>query len=326
MRLYKDGKFGSWYTDQMIAGKRVRKSLHTKIRKVAEEKISKLIEAPDGGPAISIDHLLAEFQRFTDRTHTCKTARGNRSRFALLRQYFEERGLESVACLNRQEIRALVDYLWTRRLSNATVNRYISLLKAACRYGLEVGYLLESPIRGVRKLPEHRGHKRKVFSPDEIKKIIGIAPSPLYAAFIELLYLTGARKDEVRLLRPEHVDLRRRELTFVDTKAHCARTVPLNDRGVQIVQTLLKGEYVFGNSAPAWNEHVAGQAFKRLARRCGIEGTLHDLRSTFVSRLLDNGVSPRTVQELIGDKTARMVLEIYAQTIPGSARKAVEAL
>ena len=51
----------------------------------------------------------------------------------------------------------------------------------------------------------------------------------------------------------------------------------------------------------------------------------HDLRHTFASRLVMEGVDIRTVQELMGHKTIAMTLR-YSHLSPDHKRRAIEAL
>lgn len=332
MRLYQI-KSGTWYADIWYGSHRKRVSLRTKSKQLAGKRLLDLAEEADwknGRQVAKIppDEFLQDYRRYCDRTRTPKTARANGCRLGILSAWLSDRGVQRLSDIDRTIVKDLQNYLWARGLNNATVNRYVSLLKSSLTWAVETGLLIQSPIIGIRKLPEARGEKRRVFTPLELDALYLACPDVQYGAFIELLSLTGARMDELRLLEWRNVSLERREITFEKTKSHLARTIPLNDRGMAIVSGLNQNpkQYVFGSSAPAWNPNVCGQRFTRMATRLGIAGTLHDFRSTFASRLLDKGVSPKTVQYLLGDKTARMVLEVYAQVVPDSARRAVECL
>ncbi|MCK9568898.1 tyrosine-type recombinase/integrase [Candidatus Pacearchaeota archaeon] len=332
MHLYRE-RNGTWYADIWYGNHRKRKSLRTKSKSVANKRLQELAEEADWKDnrqtaKIPPGEFLEDYRRYCDRTRTPKTARANGCRIGILSTWLSDKGIQRISDIDRVVVKDLQNYLWARGLNNSTVNRYVSLLKSSLTWAVETGLLLQSPIIGVRKLPEARGEKRRVFTRAEMDALYLACQDVQYGAFIELLSLTGARMDELRLLEWRNVSLDRREITFERTKSHLARTVPLNDRGMVIVNALNRNpkRYVFGASAPAWNPNVCGQRFTRMARRLGIAGSLHDFRSTFASRLLDKGVSPKTVQYLLGDKTARMVLEVYAQVVPDSARRAVESL
>lgn len=329
MRLYKQR--GYWYVDLRVRGNRRRRiSLGTKNRTFAEKRASALAATNSGNITHQpIEQLIAEYRRYCDRTQTAKTVRGNKARWELINRYVQGAGLHRLDRLNKVEISKFTNHLWDRNLSNATVNRYISLIKSFLRWASDNGYLVEMPQLSVRKLPEQRGVHRRVFSPSDLRSLCGAAGTTEFGLFIELLSLTGCRCDELRLIRCRNVDLDRRELRLENTKTHEARTVPLTDRAYAICKELISKQptfFLFGGRKPYWTQNSAIQAMARLSRKTGIKGSLHDLRSTFVSMLLDRGVGLKTIQELIGDKTARMVMEVYAQTVSGSAREAVNRL
>ena len=332
MRLYQVPN-GTWYADIWSGSHRKRISLRTKSKQLANKRLFELAEEADWKDGRQVakvppDEFLDEYRSYCDRTRTPKTARANGCRLGILSTWLSEKGVQRLSDIDRIVVKDLQNYLWARGLNNATVNRYVSLLKSSLTWAVETGLLVQSPIIGIRQLPEARGEKRRVFTLPEMSALYLACQDVQYRAFIELLSLTGARMDELRLLEWRNVSLERREITLEKTKSHLARTIPLNDRGVVIISAFNHNpkRYVFGDSFPAWNPNVCGQRFTRMARRLGIEGSLHDFRSTFASRLLDKGVSPKTVQYLLGDKTARMVLEVYAQVVPDSARRAVEFL
>ena len=333
MRLYKRESTGYWYVDLLVGNRRIRQSLKTKSKRLATERLKDVLDDyPAGGESsggrISLKQFFREYIRHCERTHTHKTLESNVPRMNVLVRFFEVHKFRLVGDIDRNVVNQLKEYLWDRGVKNATVNRYISVLKAAMTFAVESGYLRSSPLREVRKLPEKRGNARRLIEKDDIEIIIKNSPSRLYGDFVEMLSLTGVRLDDMRQLRCSNVNLTREEVTFEETKTHEALTVPLNARAVEILsQRVDPGKaFVFGGSQPAWNRNVASQTFRRIAKRFGIMGSVHDLRATFVSQLLRKGVDLKTVQGLIGDKTTHMVLEIYALIVPGSAREAISKL
>jgi integrase len=71
---------------------------------------------------------------------------------------------------------------------------------------------------------------------------------------------------------------------------------------------------------------VLTRAFDRLTKRVKIECRFHDLRHTYASQLLANGVSPTEVAHNLGHATVATTLRTYAHFIPGGPDRAVAAL
>ena len=67
--------------------------------------------------------------------------------------------------------------------------------------------------------------------------------------------------------------------------------------------------------------------FAKLARGVGIQGfRFHDLRRAFASITLADGVSIKEVQTLMGHSSPVVTLSVYARSIEGLGRQAVNEL
>jgi integrase len=67
--------------------------------------------------------------------------------------------------------------------------------------------------------------------------------------------------------------------------------------------------------------------FLKLARDNGLENvTFHGLRHSYATALLQAGEHPKVVQELLGDSTISVVLDVYSHVVPGLKEKATGKL
>jgi integrase len=67
--------------------------------------------------------------------------------------------------------------------------------------------------------------------------------------------------------------------------------------------------------------------FKNLVTKGGYEDiTFHGLRHSYASALLVGGEHPRVVQELLGDSTVQVVLDIYSHVAPEIKERAAETI
>jgi len=84
------------------------------------------------------------------------------------------------------------------------------------------------------------------------------------------------------------------------------------------------GDFVFANRTGA--PYTAVRGFRAACRAAGLKDvTPHTLRHTFATRLIENGVDLRTVQELGGWSNLQM-LERYGHVTPSRKAEAVERL
>ena len=108
-------------------------------------------------------------------------------------------------------------------------------------------------------------------------------------------------------------------------KSGQTRTVSLNSVVLAALSRLPKiSEFVFAK--PNGKPYHAIRGFRGACNRAGLIGvTPHTLRHTFATRLVENGVDFRTVQELGGWRTLSLI-QRYAQVTPSRKAEAVEGL
>ncbi len=144
---------------------------------------------------------------------------------------------------------------------------------------------------------------------------------------------SGVRvKSEALTLRKEDVDLERGVLTVRDAFAKNgeARTVPINKEkllgALKAQMARSEGEWVFTLADNVSRYKSFRTAFETACRNAKLTGvTPHVLRHTFASRLAMAGVDLRTIQELGGWKSLKMV-ERYSHLSPGHKAEAVEKI
>ena len=66
---------------------------------------------------------------------------------------------------------------------------------------------------------------------------------------------------------------------------------------------------------------------KRVCKRTGIEHfTCHAFRDTFATRAIEQGVAPRTLQELLGHSDFSLTMNLYGHVLDDTKEKAMNAL
>jgi integrase len=134
-------------------------------------------------------------------------------------------------------------------------------------------------------------------------------------------------KSEALTLRWEDIDFGRRLLTVQASysKNGHARSVDMNSLVIAALTRLPKrSEWVFAK--PNGTPYHAVRGFRAACRAAGLTQIVpHTLRHTFATRLIENGVDLRTVQELGGWSNLKM-LERYGHVSPSRKAAAVEGL
>lgn len=245
-------------------------------------------------------------------------------------------GSTPLATLTRREVRDMHDAI-TRR-TKYEANRALELLRAAINWALsERGWraadLAEGENPAARIRPNHEKTRKEWIRPDEVPALVGAIkaePDPWISAFFRMALLTGARKSELLNLKWQAVDLKRRTITFHDTKNKEDHELPLSTEAVKVLRDLprsIANPHVFCGQAkgkPIVNPY---KPWKRILERAGIERrvTIHDLRRTAGSLLASAGFSTQQIGKLLNHKSA-ITAKVYAEIADQSKSEMAGAL
>lgn len=206
-------------------------------------------------------------------------------------------------------------------------NRELAVLKNLfnrCReWGLYEG---SNPVATV-KLTKEPKQRVRFLEPEEEDRLLAKCKEPLRTMVLVGIYCGVRLKSEGLTLRWQDVDLGRRTLTVQAAwaKNGKCRSIPMNSLVREALERLpRKSEWVF---APrTGKQYTAVRGFRAACRKANLEGvTPHTTRHTFATRLIENGVDLRTVQELGGWSELKM-LERYGHVTPSRKAAAVEGL
>ena len=140
------------------------------------------------------------------------------------------------------------------------------------------------------------------------------------------------RLGEILSLGWRGVDLSRETITVFESKNDEKRTIPINDSTVKMLKKLgkvrpMKTDLVFYSGChTALDARNVRRDFQTALKNAQIEDfRFHDLRHTFATRLIQNGVDVYKVQTLLGHKSPGMT-QRYAHHYSESLRDGVEVL
>jgi site-specific recombinase XerD len=198
------------------------------------------------------------------------------------------------------------------------------------------GLKLENPIKG---LPHTASQKRvRYIETQEAEKLIETAKmmrNVALADFIELGLNTGCRKTELLTLKFPDIDFSRRILRINAevSKNGKPRYIPLNGRAKEVLerrkkekeQANIQTQWVFFKRTGERYQRLDDQ-FNKAVKRAGIQDFhIHDLRHTFASWLVSEGVELEKIRDLLGHSSITMT-ERYAHLAPNRLHDAVKVL
>ena len=156
-----------------------------------------------------------------------------------------------------------------------------------------------------------------VLAPDEIRRVLACATSLKAQTMLTLAYGCGLRAGEVVRLRAGDIDSEQMIIRVVQSKGRKDRHVMLPDEVLDLLRQWWKArpqEHDAGVAPerrwlfPGRSEHRPlttrqfGRLFKEAAADAGIRKpvTLHTLRHSFATHLLERGTDVRVIQALLG--------------------------
>lgn len=251
------------------------------------------------------------------------TQRGYLHHVAAFARYFGR----SPEVLDLEAIRQYQLYLLNeRKLSPESINQCISALKFLYLNTLEMPWpdSFFPRVRRAHKLPV-------VLSYEEVLAFFDYVPGIKYRAALMTCYGAGLRVSEVIALRIGDLDSKRMLIRVVQGKGHKDRYAMLSPRLLEVLRRYYRllhpnargpanpDEYLF----PSWRteHHMCSSslqlACREAALRAGIAKrvTVHTMRHSFATHLLENGTSLRTIQVLLGHSKISTT-SLYAAVTP----------
>ena len=217
-------------------------------------------------------------------------------------------GKKSMSDINRQDILNFQDSLSHIK---GTCSKCLILLTTAFNQAELWEYIQPNtnPCKGVSKHPDKK--MERYLSVEELIRLeqtlserttMGIA-SPYTLAAFRLIIYSGCRLGEVLSLKWEDVDFNDSCLRLKDSKTG-KRTIPLNDSAIEVLHNVQKQEdnpYVFCGNKKGTHLVTVQKTWDRIRKKAGISDVrIHDLRHSFASFMIKNGVSLFEVSKLLG--------------------------
>lgn len=225
-----------------------------------------------------------------------------------------------------------ISLLSYNKLSPSTANKLLKYLSYFYNLAIlwEIPNVTLNPTKNIKPFKVDNLMERYL-NKDEINRILFYASkinNPFIKPIIQTLLLTGGRKSEVLNLKWNDVDFDNQILTFTDTKSNKNRKIPISKMLLDVLKNLTKiNEYLFPSlklkNRPFQNLTYYWQIIRRQAMLKDVR--IHDLRHTFASILVNQGVSLYEVQKLLGHSSIS-ITQRYAHLSNESLKNAVDVV
>lgn len=214
-------------------------------------------------------------------------------------------------------------YLLARSYSSSFQNQVVNAIKLYFSRLQDTHFDIDKVERPRRehKLPN-------VLSKEEVKRILNAPRNQKHRVMLSLIYACGLRRSELINLKPGDVDSKRGLLIIRQAKGKKDRIVPISDKTVEMLRDYYKfyrpTAWLFEGQSKGeqYSEVSLQKVLKYSVERARVNKpvTLHWLRHSYATHLLESGTDLRYIQELLGHKSSKTT-EIYTHVSTQSIQK-----
>ncbi|WP_162127697.1 site-specific tyrosine recombinase/integron integrase [Flavobacterium phycosphaerae] len=205
------------------------------------------------------------------------------------------------------------NYILKNNLSASYQNQIVSAIKL---------FFITVQDRKIEIESIHRPKRAKVLpnvlSKEEVKKILEAHSNIKHRAMLSLIYSCGLRAGELLALKPYHIDSNRQIILLKNSKGKKDRIAPLSPKILVLLRDYYKDykpkTYLFEGQTEGkpYDARSLQVILKQALTKAKIDKpvTLHWLRHSYATHLLESGTDIRYIQELLGHSASKTT-EIY---------------
>lgn len=173
----------------------------------------------------------------------------------------------------------------------------------------------------------------EILSKGEVKRILAAVDNMKHKAILMLIYSAGLRVSEVVKLKHENIESDRKLIFIKGAKGRKDRYTTLSNVALETLRIYYKsikprdwlfpGQKLSGHISTRTVEKLFEDAVKKA--RIEKHVSVHSLRHSYATHLLESGTDLRYIQELLGHKSSKTT-EIYTHVSKKSIGKIVSPL
>jgi len=280
-------------------------------RQGLEAALTKLSEKEIPGKAHINDYLRDQYRRHC-RANTLRNSLIAIDQFL---EFIKRAGKAHLEEITREDLGAWIEHGQDRGLKASTVKMRLRTLNAFLRYLIERDVIRPEVLsrRMIIKVPDSLP---RAMDPEEVRHLISVIDTIRDRAMILVLLRTGMRIGELLNTLVSEVNLKERKIEIYEAeKTRIGRVVYLSDDAIGALKAWLKKRdphksYLFYGQGRHMLTYPAARAmFKKYLDRAGISHkgySLHCLRHTCATELLNAGMRLECLQQLLGHSSIEM--------------------
>lgn len=358
--IYQD-KTGLWRGELTLGyenGKRIKKQFSSMDLDVLQKKINDEKFKLNRNMATQVSDFTVktwlEFWMQTYKLNTIKPRTYDYYEYSLIHYAYNMIGNIKLDKIKSAQIQQLYNSLFARGLSTSSISGVHKPLNQAFEQAIYNELIYKNPCKGV-KIPKREPRKSRAMTVGEQEIFIQACNGTTYHNLFIFLLNTGMRRGEALCLtwkdinfdemlvivnksmsivknRDENAETKNLQIISSTKTESGERTIPINKICLSILQKQPKSNsFVFSSKVGTpLGERNVQRAFTELLKKTGLDEssglTIHSLRHTFATRLLEKNANIKVVSELLGHKSIQITLDIYSHVQPSLKNQTIKLL
>jgi len=326
IHIQKDVPTANWVSNSWIRQNRsqlIRPSPHSQLksrtskRKILDQFSGRLTASALPGAELAIEYLYSKYIRNLS-VHTIRQTGGMVLSFL---QFLRDGGGTTIYTLTRQDIGAFVEYEQDRGLRPVSIIGYLRALYAFITYLVKEEVIPQEIMRRKIRIQEPETLP-KAIPIEDIQLLLDAIASVRDRALILLLLRTGMRIGELLETQINDIVLSDRKiLIYLGSKNYQGRAVYFSEDAEHALKHWLRmrdstRRYLFyGPTLERLSYSTAWGVMRKTLERAGLvhkKYSLHSLRHTFATDMINAGMRIEVLQQLLGHKSIELTMR-YAK-------------
>ncbi len=232
---------------------------------------------------------------------------------------------ERIRSISPTILRQYVQFRLDNGIKPATVNSELRTLKSFFNNLKAHDYVQINPVMSVKMLTVDLKEPRSL-TDKEVKNLLKAIDDPTYSDLVQMFLHTGARRSELLAssFTWDDVDFKKRKI-LLHGKFDKDRIVPLDEPAYQIMR---RRRFIEHQEFPFdVDYHYMYKKIKKYFDAANIpDGTVHALRRTFGSKLVQQGVDIFIVSKLLGHSSVKVTESHYIHILGSNLKDGVRKL
>jgi len=253
---------------------------------------------------------------------------------ALVTEFIQQQQITDISFIEQQKVKSFYEYLQTRplklrsgALSEMMISHYVYALKTFFSWAEVTEQIDYNPISGM-KFKQPKQNIREPLITEEIQQLFEVTTTLKERALLHIFYSCGLRRSEGEALNINDIHFKNQLLYVREGKGAKRRVVPLTERVSKELEEYYLQErcsstakkvkdteaFLLNNTGARMKGDGCNRLLQQLTQKAGLskEITLHHLRHSIATHLLQSGMTMEYVRDFLGHSHLEST-QIYAK-------------